>query len=187
MSAPIPTGSIITYQSDDWHTKSVFISPDDVLHSVETALIADGITARPGSAASVGFGAEVAGVASLSDIKFSVTLLVQITGGLGYNSADDVASIINHEVYATTGYLPSSSSVPKVQLPGNASVSGLWNWFGSLFSGSQSTGQPSDPSTGFSLSNLTSSGTLYIALALFGFIGALALIGYSGALKHGGE
>jgi len=116
---------------------------------------------------------------------------VEVAGGMGYNSADDVASIVNHEAYQTTGYLPASYKVPDLSVPGASGagprvsmqcgagiVETIRGWLGLC-------AQPAAPvSSGFSLSSITGTGTMWIALVIFGFIGALALIGYSGALKR---
>lgn len=186
MTATVPTGSIITYSSGDWYS-GWFSSAIDTINAVGQLLVSnDGMKIRKVNSVSVN------GIVSAVDkylggpAKFSVELEIEITGGLGFNSVDDVAAVVNHEAYQATGKLPAISSVPKVSIPGTPSITGFIDWVKSLFSGTQSTGQPSSTGSGFSLSSLTSSGTLYIGLAVFGFVAALALIGYSGALKRSG-
>jgi hypothetical protein len=182
MGANIPTGTLVNYKGQ-WHAGGL-TGPQDVINKVSSALAADGITVRNSDWSGSALG-DISGYIGAGQ-DFTATLQVQVTGGLGYNSADDVRSIIDHEVYTATSTLPASSSIPNFTLPGTTSVSGFTDWLKSLFTGSTSTGQGgTDTSGGFSLSNITSSGTLYIAIAIFGFIGALALIGYSGALKRG--
>lgn len=178
----MPTGSVINYQSDDWYA-GWFTNTDDVISAVAQKLSQDGLTVRSSSSSINGAMGSVdkwlGGGAS-----FTVTMKVEVTGGSGYSSTDDVASIINHEAWSVTQHLPGSWSVPSYSLPGTFSLTGISDWLGSLFSGVTKTGQPASSSGTDLLSSITSKGLLWIALMIIGFVGALALIGYSGALKH---
>ena len=182
MPPQIPTGTLFTYKSSDWKT-NYFTTTGDIVNQVAALLAQNGMTIRDHTESVQGvvgnIDAYIGGPA-----QFSVVLTVQITGGTGYASIDDPASIIDHFVYQVTGTLPTHS-VTDFTVPNSLSVGGFFGWVKSLFSGKQSTGQPAPASTGFSLSSITSSGTLWIGLVILGFVGALALIGYSGALKRG--
>src|SRR5690349_18897249 len=173
MGANIPTGTIFTYKSSDWST-NFLTSAQDIVSKVAAQLAAQGMTVRDHSESVNGvignIDAYLGGSAS-----FTVTLTVQITGGMGYNKIDDPAAIIDHVVYTITGNLPTHS-VTDYKVPDALSVTTFFDWIKSLFTGTKSTGQPSagSASSGFSLSSITSTGTLWIALVVLGFIGALA-------------
>jgi hypothetical protein len=181
MGASVPVGSVVTY-TGTWHV-GYFTSVQDVINKVGLGLLNnDGITVKTASGGILGAVGAIDNYLG-GPAEMTVTMDVQITGGSGFGSVDDVASIVNHEAYQATGTLPTVFSTPKVKLPGAVSASGFLDWLSSLFTGASSTGQPSASNSGFSLAGLGSSGVLYISLAIFGFVAALALIGYSGALR----
>src|SRR5713226_7515642 len=98
MGANIPTGTIVTYTSGDWHV-GWFAGTSDITNAVGARLISDGITIRKINSVSVNgivgtFDKFLGGPADIT-----ISMDVQVTGGLGYDSEDDVAAIINHEVY----------------------------------------------------------------------------------------
>lgn len=124
------------------------------------------------------------------------TIQVQTDSGTGYKSEDDVQSIIHHAIYQATGRLPISGTITSIELNQDSGTiadvnkalppcsSGIGGFFGSLFgSCTKPAQQKKNDDKGFSLSSLGSSTILYVGLAIFGFVGALALIGYSGALR----
>lgn len=138
------------------------------------------------------------------------TIDVETAGGFDYPDADNetgeqnVSDAIATGVQIATGntatgslsniVLPigshagGPSTVPTQVAQGGtvkpACGSGFSGTLGSFFGTcAKAAATPSTSSTDF-LSRLTSKGTMYIALAVFGFIAALALIGYSGALKR---
>lgn len=190
VSAPVPTGSIVTYHSEDWYA-GYFTGASDLFGKVGQKLSADGLKLLNSEVTAVqgGILTEVekylGGPATLA-----VTLNVEVSGGLGYNSADDVVSIVDHEVYAVTGTLPSTSKATNLSLPGpggtgpkvatqcgDGFIESLKGFFGLC-------DKPKQISKGFSFGSLGSSTVLYVGLAIFGFVAALALIGYSGALRR---
>lgn len=125
-------------------------------------------------------------------IKF--TIKVQTVGGTTYGSENDVQSIINHAVYEAVGQLPISSQITDVQLSRGDTSANVTTQLPACGTGFVESikgflGICSRPvqqvdSKPFSLSSITGSGVLWIALVVFGFVGAFALIGYSGALKR---
>jgi hypothetical protein len=181
MAAAVPKGSIITYTSSDWYS-GWFSSVSDVIRAVGQKLIADGLTIRNVKDTSLstlgGIDKYLGGPAI-----FSVVLEVQVTGSSGYSKADDVALIVNHEVYQVTGKLPATWSVTDVTIP-SAGVPGFLDWFREKLTGTKTTGEPSSKPKSNLFSGLGTTTVLYIGLAIFGFVAALALIGYSGALRR---
>lgn len=123
---------------------------------------------------------------------------VQTDDGTGHASERDVQAIIEHAIYQAVGVLPISGNITKIALAGTGGTGPqvttppppcqpgflemLRGWFGLCTA--QAASQLSNADKGFSLSSITSGGLLYIGLAIFGFVAALALIGYSGALRN---
>jgi hypothetical protein len=110
----VPDQSIVIYQGR-WQTTYHTWSPMDVVRAVESALPGDGLTVR-NEAVSAGTAAKM----GLANIPFSVTLTIQVSNGMGYGDPNDILSIINHEVYAATGYMPLAGSITSVQVPGGS-------------------------------------------------------------------
>lgn len=149
-------------------------------------------------------------IANLGPSPVQGVIDVETSGGFDYPDADNetgeqnVADAIATGVQIATGnsvtgslsniVLPvgshagGPSSVPtQVAQAGTvkpACGSGFSGTLGSFFGTCAKAAATQSPSSTDFLSSLTSKGTMYIALAVFGFIAALALIGYSGALKR---
>lgn len=149
-------------------------------------------------------------IASLGAAPVQGTIDVETAGGFDYPDADNetgeqnVSDAITTGIQVATGNV-ATGSISNIVLPigshvgGPSSVptqvaqagtvkpvcgSGFSGTLGSFFGTcAKAAAAPSAPSTDF-FSSLTQKGTMYIALAIFGFIAALALIGYSGALKR---
>src|SRR6266850_5828910 len=113
MSAPVPVGSIITYTSGDWYS-GWFTGTNDLTNQVGTALIAQGLTIRKVNSASVNGAVGTIDKYLGGPATLTISLDVEVTGGSGFGSVNDVASIVNHEVYQATGHLPVISSTPAV-------------------------------------------------------------------------
>lgn len=114
----ISNGTIITY-SGTW-PHGLFSSADEVVRRVSANLVGDGLPFRTTPQVDASITTTLGG-------DFGVSVQIEIQNGLGFDTIDDIISIIRHEVYAITGKFPTSDSIPKV--------------------GNQSTGQPSDNTT----------------------------------------
>lgn len=149
-------------------------------------------------------------VASLGPVAIQGTIDVETSGGFDYPDAagetgeQNAGDAISTAIQIATGN-PATGSVSNIVLPAGSATGGQSNVptqvattstvkpaCGSGFSlgsilgtcAKAATTPASNSSPSDFLSSLTSKGIMYIALAVFGFIAALALIGYSGALKR---
>lgn len=157
----VPSGSIVTYVGQ-WST-TFSQSASDVIQAVVTGLNGAGLPVKQQSNTATF-------LQSGLEEPFSVTLQMQVDG-LGYNSPDDVISIVRHQVYLATGKFPFSDSLPYVQAPG-ATVKATGQPGQTAPQTGCVAGSSSDLTGAFSFScwfkNLTTTG--------FASVGALALI-----------
>jgi hypothetical protein len=158
----------------------LFKTADGIVNAVSADLQGSSLIVRSFSS-NPSFLANLPGV-NVED--FPVTLNLQVDNGLGFNSLDDVISIIRHWVYQETGNYPNSDSIPYQQIPDTGT---------GLPGAPVATGQPgapvgagtpsgciagtgNDTSGSFSLScwfsNLTTKG-----LTSVGFLGLLFALG----------
>src|SRR6267142_5950663 len=166
----IPDGTNLTY-TGTWST-TAFKTSDTVIKAVNAGIARSGLIVRSYTA-DAGWLTKL-GVSG----PFTITLHLQIENGMGFDSEDDVISIIRHWVYDTIGDYPTADSIPYKRLPGNTKDT--------------PTGQPAPPPAAdakgciagtsnnvdgnFSLScwfgNLTTKG-----LSSVGFVAILAILG----------
>lgn len=106
---------------------------NDVLAEVSAALSRDGLVVKDSSSNATFLQTHSIPFFGASQEPFTVKLTLQVTNGLGFGSEKDIISIINHEVYQSTGRTPVASSIPIVQNPG---------------AGATPTGQPGVHNTG---------------------------------------
>jgi len=106
----VPNGSIVQY-TGQWPT-DIKTTPDATLAAVVNALNRDGLHVLS-SSQSGGFIGEV------FTGSFTATLQIQVSNGMGFGQAGDVASIVDHEVYLATAEMPSGSSASVISIPGS--------------------------------------------------------------------
>jgi hypothetical protein len=110
----VPNGSLVTYTGQWIIPNSAFtMSPSQLLAAVANAVNRDGLHVVNSSQDS-GF----LGVAMLEG-AFNVTLQIQVSNGMGFGQPSDIASIVDHEVYAS-GATAQGSSVSVTSIPGSA-------------------------------------------------------------------
>lgn len=165
----IPDGAILNY-SGTWPPGNLF-GFSDYTGKVYADLTNAGIAVRGASSDS--------GTAQLLGTKIHLSLQLQVQNGIGFDSPDDVISIIRHYVYQEAGAFPDSDSIPTVQA--------------SVGSAPQATGQPGtsvsktvhacgDPSWGFFddpaqfITCLTQKGLSTLGLVLIGLMIGIAFI-----------
>jgi len=160
LGAMVPDQSIVTY-TGRW-TPTYFMAANDIINAVSAALAKDGINVRNIST-DAGWGdTSIVGM-TIQPTPFNVTLQLQVANGQGYGDPNDIASIVNHEVYVASGSMPVASSIPSVQAPGGSPTG---------------TGQPFGPGAGTppigntDLTTWLESNALWIALG----IGAAVLL-----------
>jgi hypothetical protein len=175
LGAAVPDGSVVTY-TGKW-APTYTIGAQDLISAVAGAIAGSGlqvtnIQSDAGLTDSTVFGMTV------QPTPFNVALQIQVaTGQGGFSSASDVASIVNHAVYAVTGAMPLASSTPTVQAPASGAVA------------AGPAGPVPDPSSAFNLPSLpnlfgtnTSPGTTgtstweWLALAGVGLLVAVPLL-----------
>jgi hypothetical protein len=122
--AGIPNGSIVTYQGT-W--TSVFNTgagykqqgdPQSIVNGVVAAMNADGqltvIQAPQGLSSS--FTGAVSAALGLQH-PFSVTLVLEVTNGLGFSDVNSIISIVQHFVYQISSLFPQASAITSVVTP----------------------------------------------------------------------
>lgn len=115
----VPNGSLVTYRgvwTSMFNTGAGYKQkgdPQSLVDAVAAALGADGqltVMQKPsgltGLAETVGFTG-----------PFNVTLVLQVTNGMGFGSVNDVISIIRHYVYQVSGVFPQSDTITQVVAP----------------------------------------------------------------------
>lgn len=107
----VPNGAVLTYVGTwqaggfgggFWQTTNQLIS------AVTQDLLAQGIAVRT-SSTDQSIGNIISG---MGGGQFNITMQVQVENGLGFNSSDDIVSIIRGAVYQETGQFPLSDSMP---------------------------------------------------------------------------
>jgi hypothetical protein len=124
----IPDGSIVTYVGKWPVGNSALLG--DYTGKVKSALSGDGIVTR-GQSGGFGFGVQIFGT------PFDIQLSLQVENGLGFDSPDDIISLIRHEVYQACADFPISDSIPYVKTPNDETQ--------------QATGQPTGSDLGATL------------------------------------
>lgn len=169
----IANGAVLTYVGQ-WTTTGVFQTVNDLISKVSADLAALSLPIRS-STINQSFG-QVLGSGGWGG-AFSITLQVQVENGLGFNSADDVISIIRGVVYQETGQFPASDSIPYDQEPGG--IQTATGQPGNIASGNEQgciAGSNNDLSGSFSfacwIKNLTTSG-----LSTVGMLVIIAIVG----------
>jgi len=122
LGAIVPDQSVVNYQGT-WQS-DLITSSQNILLAVTAALANDGFEVRNSQISTSG----IAGYLGVEE-SYGVTLQLQVNNGMGFGDPNDIISIINHEVYVASGYMPLAGSIPTVQSPGAA--------------GAVATGQPS--------------------------------------------
>lgn len=114
----VGNGAILTY-TGTWTAGGIFQTVNDLVSSVTTDLLSQGVAVRNSNIdQSIG---QIIGAAGWGG-TFRVTLQLQVENGLGFNSPDDVISIVRGAVYQETGSYPTADSIPYDQEPGAATV-----------------------------------------------------------------
>lgn len=188
----IPNGSIVTWNGS-WTNNFPVATEQDI----SSQLSQMGFTVKSVHISS-GLIAQVIGQ------YLEGTFVVQTNGG-DFNDSTGVGdgqaqvqNMIAMAINLATGSFPLSSSITDVQVPPGSNTGkttpgtdvattcqgGIGGFLGSLFGSCKKAPTQSSSSSSSFLSSLTSSSVLYVGLAIFGFVAALALIGYSGALKR---
>lgn len=175
----IANGAILTYVGQ-WTTTGLFQTVNDLLSKIGADLAAQGLPIRSSNVnQSLG---QIVGAAGWGG-SFSVTLQVQVENGLGFNSADDIISIIRGVVYQETNQFPASDSIPYDQEPGGVQTATGQPASASGPSQTQQgciAGGSSDLTGSFSLgcwfSNLTTSGLSTVGMLVIVAIVGLILI-----------
>jgi hypothetical protein len=166
----IPDGAILNY-SGKWPPGN-FFGFSDYTGKVFADLTAAGLAVRSQTTDAT--------TATLLGTAINVNLQLQVQNGIGFDSPDDVISIVRHFVYQEAGAFPTADTIPTVQAsPGQAP---------------QSTGQPApggakptvhacgDPSWGFFddpgqfITCLTQKGLSTLGLVLIGLMIGIAFI-----------
>ena len=118
--------AVVTYIGT-WTAGGLFQTINDLVSAVTTDLLAQGLAVRNSNVdQSLG---NLIGSAGWGG-TFNITLTLQVENGLGFNSVDDIISIVRGAVYQETGSMPTADSVPYDQEPGQNTTS---------------TGQPGSP------------------------------------------
>lgn len=108
----ISNGAILTY-TGTWYA-ALFSSSADVVANVAAKMTGAGLLVRSNKITQ-SFGAVAGGIIGLGGNTFTVVLQIQVENGMGFNSPNDVISIIRHFVNDETGQFPSADAVPYVQ------------------------------------------------------------------------
>jgi hypothetical protein len=111
----VNNGDVLTYIGT-WTANGVFQTVNDLVSSVTTDILAQGLAVR-NSSVDQSLGALI-GAAGWGG-QFKITLQVQVENGLGFASPDDVISIIRGAVYQETGSFPTGDSIPYGGQQGN--------------------------------------------------------------------
>ena len=106
-AAGIPQGTSLLY-SATWETSLHNSDPQDILRQVSAALGGYGLQVL-GQTSNTGVGGTL-WAAAYQATQFQVQILLSVSGA-GFNRADDVRSIIDHQVYLVTGQMPLASSI----------------------------------------------------------------------------
>jgi len=109
----VPNGSLVTYTGQWQLTNVATQNPSELLAAVIAAVNADGLHVVRSSSNAGFWDTEVLGN------TFSVTLQIQVANGMGFGEPSDIGSIVDHEVYAASGAMPSGSGVSVVTVPGS--------------------------------------------------------------------
>lgn len=163
----IGQGSNLTYQGQ-WPANSTAFPADAIqqlVGSVSGDLAGSGLAVRNFSTDAPSFSAV------LYNGFYGVTITLQVTG-LGFNSVDDIISIIRHFVYQEAGVFPASDSIPFV---GGSATTQLPN----PNAPAPQSGQPGHStlsSIGQALSGLASGSGWVIGLVGIGMVAAVLLI-----------
>lgn len=103
--------SQVTYRGL-WTTTATMNS-NNVLAAVTAQLAADGLRVT-----NVQSDADVLTRSIGGGRTFNATLTIQVNNGMGFGQPQDIASIVDHEVYVATGTMPISSAITNVRGPG---------------------------------------------------------------------
>jgi len=113
----VPNGSIVTY-TGQWNipTALITLSPSELLAAVTNALSRDGLHVISSSQDS-----GLLGMVMLVMLEgsFTATLQIQVSNGMGFGQPSDIASIVDHEVFAASGAMPQGSGVSVTSIPGS--------------------------------------------------------------------
>jgi len=128
-SAGVPAGATVTYQGP-WVTTNTQ-NANGILAGVINNLASAGLKVL-GTSLNAGLLANVS-LLHLAEPgqQFGVTLQLQVTGS-GFASANDVASIVDHQVYVASGVMPRGSSATVTAggtTPGGTPATSLAAWF----------------------------------------------------------
>lgn len=171
----IPDGSIVTYVGK-WPL-GTYAGFADYTGAVLSDIAGAGLTVR-GKTGGFNF------LNSALGTPFDIQLTLQVTNGVGFNTPDDIISVIRHFVYNEEGNYPIADSIPYIQDPGGQQ---------------QVTGQPittgtaatpaahacGDPSWGFFddpgqyISCLSTKGLSTLGLVFIGLLIGVAFIVYA--------
>ena len=171
----IEQGAILTYSST-WYA-NLWTSVNSLVAQIQKDLAGVGLAIRGAPQVNNPTLAVVGGIAGLGGNTFGVTFQVQVENGLGYNSQDDVASIVDGFVYQETGRIAVGTSIPYVQHPdGSTDQTGEPAPTQTTSTSDCIAGTSNDLTGNFSIacwfSNLTSKG-----FAAVGVLAILAVVG----------
>src|SRR5271170_71832 len=113
LGAIVPDQSVVNYQGT-WQS-DLITSSQNILLAVTAALTQDGFAVRNSQISTSG----IAGALGVEE-SYGVTLQLQVNNGMGFGDPNDIISIISHEVFVASGYMPLAGSIPTVQAPGAA-------------------------------------------------------------------
>lgn len=104
----VNNGDTLTY-TGTWVTGAIAQTVNDLVSAVSSDLAAQGIAVRS-SNVNQGLGNIFANLGVGG--QFTITLTLQVENGLGFNSVEDVISIIRGAVYQESGQMPLADSIP---------------------------------------------------------------------------
>jgi len=166
--ASIPPGAILTYKGT-WTTVQ---DPQSLVNAVVSQLNGDGQLTVLQAPTSASIGATIANAIGMNN-PFSVTLVLQVTNGMGFSSVNDVISIVRHYVYAVAGVFPQTDAITQVQSPSTApnyQAAGVLNPGGFALPGLTS------PSAAPDLTTWVSENATTLAIAGIGLLVAVPLL-----------
>lgn len=102
----IPDGANVTY-TGQWATDGLNTS-QSVISDVSVCLQKAGLPVRS-------FTTDASYSTDFLGGQYSVTLHLQVENGMGFGKPDDIISLVRHCFYLSTGFFPSSDSLPYAQ------------------------------------------------------------------------
>jgi len=153
----VPDQAVITYTGTWMETSTE--SMTQILQAVSAALGQDGFRVLKSQIVNAGFVAKT----GLWTAPFQVALQLLVNNGMGFSDPSDIASIVDHEVYAASGMMPSASQAVVTQLPAGSTSGGGPYAYGDF--GTQAT-----PSTGTDWNAVLQGYAPWIVLGILGAV-----------------